>query len=100
LQRGEDYLVFELFSNRKCHGLSPWLGRPRLLQLTFNQGARGDGGSSELGLTAAPEDSSVPAVVRQREGNTGIPARASSGLRRRWRGGAMEAMNGSSLSLA
>jgi hypothetical protein len=59
-----EYLVFELFSNRKCRGLNPWLGRPRLLQLTVNQGARGSGSSSELGLMATLEHGSSSAGVQ------------------------------------
>jgi hypothetical protein len=55
-----EYLVSELFSNRKCRGHGPWLGRPRLLQLTVNQGARGGGSSLELGLTTTLERGSSP----------------------------------------
>jgi hypothetical protein len=50
MEKWLEYLVSELFSNRKCRGLGPWLGRPRLLRLTVNQGAWGGGSSSELGL--------------------------------------------------
>jgi hypothetical protein len=91
------YLVFELFSNRKCRGLGPWLGRPRLLRLTVNQGARGGGKSSKLGLMATLEHGSSPAGVQQREGNTMILAQASPKLGLRWRGDAMEATNNGGL---
>jgi hypothetical protein len=94
-----EYLVSELFSNRKCHGLGPWLGRPRLLQLTVNQGAQGSGSSSELGLVATLERGSSPVAAQQKEGNMGISAQASPGLGRQWRGGAMEATNGGGFSL-
>jgi hypothetical protein len=60
----------------------------------MNQGARGGGSSSELGLAATPEHRSSPAGVEQREGKMGIPTQASPGLGRRWRGGTMEVMNG------
>jgi hypothetical protein len=85
-----EYLVSELFSYRKCCGLGPWLGRPRLLQLTVNQGAWGGDSSSELGLTATPEHGSSPMGAQQRKGNMG--------LRRWWRGDAMEVMNDMGLS--
>jgi hypothetical protein len=81
-----EYLVSKLFSNRKCRGFSPWLGRLWLLWLTVNQGARGSGISSELVLMATPEHGSSPVGAQQREGNTGFG--------RRWRDGATEAMNG------
>jgi hypothetical protein len=93
-----EYLVSELFSNRKCCGLRPWLGRPRLLWLTVNKGARGGGSSSELGLMATLEHGSSPAGAQQREGNMGIPAWASPGLEWRWRGGTVEVTNGGGLS--
>jgi hypothetical protein len=93
-----EYVVSELFSNRNCRGLGPWLGRPWLLRLTVNQGERGGGSSSELGLTTTPEHGSSPVEAQQREGDTGILARASLGLGRRWRAGAIEAMNGEGLS--
>jgi hypothetical protein len=57
------------------------------------------GGSSELGLAATPEYGSSLAGAQQREGNTGILARASPRLKWWWRGGTMEAMNGGSLIL-
>jgi hypothetical protein len=44
------------------------------------------------------EHGSSPAGVQQREGEMGIQARASLGLGRRWRGGAMEAMKSGGLS--
>jgi hypothetical protein len=91
-----EYLVSELFSNRKCRGL----GRSRLLRLTVNQGARGCGSSLKLGLMATLEHGSSSVGAQQREGNTGIPAQASLGLGRRWRGGATEATNGGGLSSA
>jgi hypothetical protein len=50
---GFDFPAGDLFLNRKSHGLSPWIGRPRLLRLTVNQGAQGSGSSPELGLAAA-----------------------------------------------
>jgi hypothetical protein len=93
-----EYLVSELFSNRKYRGLGPWLGRPRLLRFTVNQGAWGGSSSSELGLAATPEHRSSPTGAQQTEGNMGIPARASPGLMRWWSGGATEAMNGGGLS--
>jgi hypothetical protein len=92
------YMVSELFSNRKCCGLVPWLGRPRLLWLTVNQGAWGGSSTSELGLVVTSEHGSSPAGAQQREGNTGILARDSPGRRWWWRGGATEAMNGGGLS--
>jgi hypothetical protein len=93
-----EYLVSELFSNRKCRGLGPWLGRPRLLWLMVNQGARGGGSSSEIGLVATLKHGSSPAGPQQREGKHGISAPASPGLGRRWRGDTMEATNGGGLS--
>jgi hypothetical protein len=74
-----EYLVSELFSNRKYRGLGPWLGRPRLLRLTVNQGARGGSSSSELGLAATPEHRSSPTGVQTNRGEHGDPGSGLTG---------------------
>jgi hypothetical protein len=76
-----EYLVSELFSNRKCRGLGPWLGRPRLLWLMVNQGARGGGSSSEIGLVATLKHGSSPAGLQQREGKHGNLGSGLTGAR-------------------
>jgi hypothetical protein len=64
-----EYLVSELFSNRNCRGLGPWLSIPWLLWPIVNQGARGGGSLSELGIAATPEHGSL-LVGRNRERGT------------------------------
>jgi hypothetical protein len=49
---------------------------------------------------ATPEHGSSPAGAQEREGNTGLSAQASLGLRWRWSGGATKAMNDGGLNLA
>jgi hypothetical protein len=79
-----EYSIPELFSNRKCHGLSPWLvdqcrgGQSTGPPWTHGGADRGHGGA----LTGAwppafAEHGSSPAGVQQREGNTGNPVGGS-----------------------
>jgi hypothetical protein len=68
-----EYLVSVLFSNRKCRGLSPWLGRPWLLQLMVNQGAWGGGSSSELGLAGHSGAWELASRGRTERGEHGDP---------------------------
>jgi hypothetical protein len=82
MKNGLEYLVSELFSNRNCSGLGPWLGIPWLLWLTVNQGAWGGSSLSELVIATTPEHGSLPVGAQQREGNIEILTRASPGLGR------------------
>jgi hypothetical protein len=68
-----EYLISELFSNRKCHGLCPWLGRPRLLWLMVNEsmGSRQRGRNRERGEHGDPGSGLTRAQVameRRRDG--------------------------------
>jgi hypothetical protein len=72
-----EYLIPELFSNRKCHALGPWLMDQR-------QGGRSTGppwtppvadgkSSSELGLAAAPGHGGSPRGWRRDGYNAARP---------------------------
>jgi hypothetical protein len=52
LQNGGDFLVSDLFFNRKPHGPSPWFMDQRRRDPRWTQNRGGDGGSPELLLPA------------------------------------------------
>jgi hypothetical protein len=79
-----EYLIPKLFSNRKCHGLGPWLVHQRRGGRSMGQpwthgGADTGHGSALIGAwpLASAEHGSLPAGVQQREGNTGNPVGGS-----------------------
>jgi hypothetical protein len=55
-----EYLVSEVFSNRKCHGLDPWLGDQRRAWSMVAGHLGRLWSSPELGLAAAPSHSCLP----------------------------------------
>jgi hypothetical protein len=72
-----EYMVSELFSNRKCCALGPWLGRPRLLRSTGRWQLIG---AWPRGHSRAREH--IGGSTTERGGHK-IPARASPGLGQR-----------------
>jgi hypothetical protein len=79
-----EYLIPELFSNRKCHGLGPWLvdqrrgGRSTGPPWTHGGADRGHGGVlTRAWPPTAPVRQCSPAGVQWREGNAVNPVEGS-----------------------
>jgi hypothetical protein len=88
-----EYSIPELFSKRKCHGLSPWLvdqrrgGRSTGPPWTHGGVDKGHGGAlTGAWPPASVEHGSSPAGVQQREGNAGNLVGGSS-RHEQWCGG-------------
>jgi hypothetical protein len=84
MKRWLEYSIPELFSNRKCHGLGPWLVDQRRGGLSTDPpwthgGADRGHGDAVIGAwpPASAEPRSSPAGVQQREGNVGNPVGGS-----------------------
>jgi hypothetical protein len=91
LQNGGDFLVLDLFFNRKPHGLSPWLmdQRKRGPQWTQNRG--GGGGSLELLLLAGTGHDGSSRGGENEEELAGVRFRPSLEVVR-WQGGGATAV--------
>jgi hypothetical protein len=91
-----EYSIPELFSNRKCHGLVPWLvdkrrgGQSTGLAWTHGGADRGHGGTlTGAWPPAAPVRQSLQAGLQRREGNAGNPVGGSPRRGQRCGGRAM-----------